>query len=496
MLHSLRTRLALSHMLPVLVLVPLLSVILLYQLERRYFLENLAQELAVQADLIAVFTGRDSFLWQDPLMAASLVRTLSVAAPLNIALINSESRLLATNMGSQDVRIGERVNDAIVLHALDGQRAWTINYRAEQTGRAIDVAVPVYRSSRWVIGVRWIVGVVRLSYALPDIQQRINDLRGLVLPAIFVGALIAVMVGLLLAQSLAKPLLALTRTISGFSPGKPPSPIDVAGPMEIQTLSMTFYRLAQRLHELEQTRSLLLSGVVHEVARPLGAIKLGAQTIMGANDLALAHSLAQGIDERVDALLPHLDDLALLGEIEVQGLRLQLEPVDVASVIHAQCELVANLAANKGLTLHCEIDERLPVIQADARRLGQIVGNLLHNAVKYTPAGGEIRVTGEVESSGGRPNQLCIQVADSGPGVAPAERERIFQFFYRNSSQRRIHQGMGLGLALARQLAEAHGGSLTVEDAPEGGALFVLCLPISPTNSAQFSASVGSLRSP
>jgi two-component system sensor histidine kinase BaeS len=169
----------------------------------------------------------------------------------------------------------------------------------------------------------------------------------------------------------------------------------------------------------------------------------------------------------------------------VQGLHLQLEPVDMASVIHAQCDLVATMAANKGLALDCHVDEALPVIQADARRLGQIVGNLLHNAVKYTPAGGKIRVSGAVESTPGGGEQICIEVADSGPGIAPAERERIFQFFYRNPSQRRIHQGMGLGLALARQLAEAHEGSLTVEGAPEGGALFVLCLPVPSEDPAQ-----------
>lgn len=106
-------------------------------------------------------------------------------------------------------------------------------------------------------------------------------------------------------------------------------------------------------------------------------------------------------------------------------------------------------------------------------RLGQIVGNLLDNAIKYTPHAGEIRVRVRAEAS-----SVQVLVGDSGPGIDPSEHERIFDFLYRSPHQERVREGMGIGLALSRRLAEAHGGTLTVQNDTDGpGALFVLSLP-------------------
>ena len=110
---------------------------------------------------------------------------------------------------------------------------------------------------------------------------------------------------------------------------------------------------------------------------------------------------------------------------------------------------------------------------ADPMRLRQIVGNLLDNAIKYTPNGGRIRVVVSADADGVR-----LAVGDSGPGIDPSELERIFDFLYRSPRQERVREGMGIGLALSRRLAEAQGGTLTAHNRGEGrGALFVLSLP-------------------
>ena len=116
----------------------------------------------------------------------------------------------------------------------------------------------------------------------------------------------------------------------------------------------------------------------------------------------------------------------------------------------------------------------MPIIEGDPHRLGQIVGNLLHNACKYTSEQGKITVTTTTENQ-----RVVLCVSDTGPGIVPGEEERIFEFFYRNPALRKIHQGMGIGLAVARQLAEAHGGTLTVAQKPGSGATFCLRLPLS-----------------
>jgi signal transduction histidine kinase len=105
--------------------------------------------------------------------------------------------------------------------------------------------------------------------------------------------------------------------------------------------------------------------------------------------------------------------------------------------------------------------------------------NLLHNALKYTLAGGQVTVTARLAPAhNGDTPQILVEVSDTGPGIAPSEQEHIFDFFYRSPAQRRIHQGMGIGLALARQLALRHGGDLSVTSAEGEGSTFTLRLPV------------------
>jgi two-component system sensor histidine kinase BaeS len=286
----------------------------------------------------------------------------------------------------------------------------------------------------------------------------------------------------MLARSLGAPLLHLTEAVARFSPEKSPEFLPEQGPDELKTLAITFNRQSRHLYELERTRKILLSGIVHELGRPLGSIKTAAQTIQHNEDRMLCAELAGGISDQIDQLRLQIDDLALLGELEVQGLLLNCEPVDLGELVEGQCRQFARLAAHQGLTLTCQLPAMLPLIVADPQRIGQVLSNLLNNACKYTPAGGHIQVLATVDSGQDGADAVLISVADDGLGIALSEQESIFQLFYRSPSQRRIHEGMGIGLALARQLVEAHGGSLEVVSLPGQGATFCLRLPIGQSN--------------
>jgi signal transduction histidine kinase len=228
---------------------------------------------------------------------------------------------------------------------------------------------------------------------------------------------------------------------------------------------------------LERSRQALLTGIVHELGRPLGAIKAAAQTIRNSADHQLAVDLAAGINDQVDELRLQIDDLTLLGEMELEGLRMALAPVDIVELLEHQTRQFASFAANRGIVLTCAPVSALPLLNADPKRVEQIIGNLVHNALKYTPRGGTVRITARLADAHGVP-QVCVDVADTGPGIAPDEQERIFELFYRSPAQRRLHQGVGIGLFLARHLAERHRGTLTVVSAEGQGATFTLCLPV------------------
>src|SRR5690606_3014284 len=133
-----------------------------------------------------------------------------------------------------------------------------------------------------------VVGVVRLSNSLEEIRRRVAPLRFLFWITLGAGAGLSVLLGLVLAQSLAAPLQRLATAVAGFTPTSPPQPVPETGPTEVRTLAASFTRMGRRLYDLEQSRMVLLTGIVHELGRPLGAIKAAAQTIRGSQDVELA----------------------------------------------------------------------------------------------------------------------------------------------------------------------------------------------------------------
>ena len=185
--------------------------------------------------------------------------------------------------------------------------------------------------------------------------------------------------------------------------------------------------------------------------------------------------LAEGIDEQVDQLRLLLDDLTLLAQSEMQELNLNLEETDIGALVRAESHRSEGKMRSKSIALSCQVVADLPRLWVDPVRISQILGNLLDNAYKYTPAGGRVVVSAAQEGAG-QDAPVVIRVRDTGPGIDPVDQENIFQFFYRSPNQTRIQEGMGIGLALARRLAEAHGGTLTVAEGDGEGAEFVLRL--------------------
>jgi signal transduction histidine kinase len=485
MFDSLRTRLALSHTIPVLLFVALLGTTLLYQLERNYFLNNLAAELTAQGAIIASFMREEPQLWHNTGLAQFALEQLQTRLSAQIMLIDPYGDVIAASWFDDANLIGYTVDSPVVAAALQGNAGWSLNSTTLPPGQILDVAVPV------MVAPGRVLGVVRLSHSLAEIQRRLAPLRGLLWITLGVGATLSLILGITLAQSLASPLQRLAQAVTRFQPNTPLEPVAESGPTEVRTLAAAFNQMGARLIELENSRRALLTGIIHELSRPLGAIKAAAQTIRNSPDHALALELAGGIDDQVDQMRLQIEDLVLFSELEYQGLRMVSSPLDLGELVETQCRQFLGQAVDRKIDLTCQVSTTLPLIQGDPKRLSQIVDNLIHNALKYTPAGGAVAVNAQINPAD--PQQVLVTVADNGPGIAPLEQERIFQMFYRSPSQQRRHQGMGIGLALARQLAEGHGGALTVASVEGAGSTFTLHLPIAPPavgTSSHLSASV------
>ena len=237
-----------------------------------------------------------------------------------------------------------------------------------------------------------------------------------------------------------------------------------------------------RLHRLERVRRDFVSNVSHELRTPVTAVRIMAETLEngGLEDATAAADFVHRIGLEATHMAQMVEELLELSTIE-SGLRpLAHERVSLESLL-AAVDRLRPLASDKGVALVVTIADGSPEIAGDAGRLGQVMRNLVHNAIKFTPPGGRI----DVEASPGDTGRVVLHCRDTGVGIAPDDLPRIFERFWKaDSSRQRDGEGSGLGLAIVRHVVEAHGGSVSVVSEPRRGSTFTVELPAAPEQPA------------
>ena len=178
------------------------------------------------------------------------------------------------------------------------------------------------------------------------------------------------------------------------------------------------------------------------------------------------------MEVEVDALTQMVQELLELSRIESGKVQLELSPVATAPFVAQSCERLQAQANRADVALLVEVPETLPPVQIDVTRMQQVLTNLIHNAIKFTPVGGTIRVSACADS----PEQVTIAVADTGVGIAYDDLTRIFERFYK-ADRARAGGGTGLGLAIAKHIVQAHGGRIWAESLPGKGSTFYFTVP-------------------
>jgi len=219
---------------------------------------------------------------------------------------------------------------------------------------------------------------------------------------------------------------------------------------------------------LERMKSDFLSVVSHELKTPLHSIKGFVDIIlMGKTGTIneLQRDFLSTVRQQTDHLQRQIDDLLEFSRLESGQVKLYVEEVALPVLAARVVDKLAPLAQEKELTLHNLLAADFPVVEGDRLRLEQVLTNLVENGVKFTPAGGQVTVEG-VDLG----NEVQVTVSDTGIGVPPAERERIFDRFYQvDSGAERSYRGAGLGLTICKHIVAHHGGRIWVEDhAPQG----------------------------
>ncbi|NTW97919.1 MAG: HAMP domain-containing protein, partial [Oscillochloris sp.] len=310
----------------------------------------------------------------------------------------------------------------------------------------------------------------------PPLQQFQAVVQQALLVSGFAALAAAVVVSLFVSRRIVEPLLTLTNVSKRLAQGFYRERTRIASDDEIAQLSQSVNQLADALDQTEQRRLALLADVTHELRTPLATIGGYMEGLIDGvvKPSPETFSLILHESSRLQRLI---EDLELLSRVEAGQLPVVARSIDIGGLIDAIRVQFEPLFASNQVRLRIEAPMRLPAVWADPDRIDQVLINLLSNAYRYTPVGGEVVLRATIMAE-----MLAIEVSDSGVGIDAEHLPHIFERFYRvDKSRARQSGGSGIGLAIVRHLVYAQGGDISVWSAGKGqGTSFTFTLPLAP----------------
>ncbi|MGQ9666364.1 MAG: sensor histidine kinase [Anaerolineae bacterium] len=300
--------------------------------------------------------------------------------------------------------------------------------------------------------------------------QAVN--RSILFGALIAGA-VAILVTLVMSDRILRPIEHLTAAAQRMEKGDLSVRVQVDSQDEIGKLAHAFNAMANSLALQEQLRRNLVSDVAHELRTPLTNLRGYLEAVRDGLLQPDAH-LIENLYEETMLLNRLVSDLHELSQAEAGQLNLVRRPTHVGDIVQRVMDAFGWQVEERSLTLRVDVPADLPLVDVDPERIGQVLRNLLSNAILHTPAGGTI----DIVARAGR-EWVSMAVKDTGEGIPPEHLPYVFDRFYRvDKSRSRLTGGVGLGLAIAKQLVEAHGGSIQVQSTVGQGSIFTFTLPV------------------
>jgi two-component system OmpR family sensor kinase/two-component system sensor histidine kinase BaeS len=313
-----------------------------------------------------------------------------------------------------------------------------------------------------VVGATVIFWTLATALGAPDMVG--NVARGVALLIVVYGFLFTARS----LRRLAAPTGDVIEAVGRVADGDLSTRVRERGPREARALARAFNAMTSRLEAGEEQRRRLLADVSHELRTPLSVVQGNLEALVdGVHPADEAHLVA--ILDETKVLSRLVEDLRTLSLAESGALALHREAIDIGTLVRETVESFASQAQPAGVALEAAVSRGLPHADADPVRAREILTNLIANALRYTPRGGQVTVTAKAEAAA-----LAIDVQDTGAGIAPERIGRIFDRFYKSPESR----GAGLGLAIAKQLVEAHGGEISATSVLGKGTDIRFTLPV------------------
>ena len=294
--------------------------------------------------------------------------------------------------------------------------------------------------------------------------------------AILYGALgavgLALLLGALLARTIARPVQDMTEATQAIAQGQLGHQVPVRTQDEIGRLAKSFNQMSADLSDSVQQRRQMTADIAHDLRTPLSVI-MGYTESLSDGKFKGSPEIYRIMHKETQHLNRLIDDLRTLSLADAGELPLTCRPVAPHELLSRIAEAHQVQAQQKNISLRMETADGLPLINVDPDRMVQVLGNLVNNAIRFTPENGEIWLTAVTTA-----NQLQFNIKDTGLGIAAADLPHIFNRFYKGDTARHHSSDSGLGLAIARSIVEAHNGQIKAASSPGEGTTFTITLPI------------------
>jgi signal transduction histidine kinase len=474
MFHSLRSRLWWSYVLITMAALAVVAVVLfIYIIQNPSTYRQASARLTVVASLLR--KNETNLINLAPAQLQARIQQVGQNSAVRIVLFNKKRQVVAdsqpTQEGSLQMPLFPRLRISSVLKDQSGE-FWLYIVQHLNDGGWLLVAVP--------------------RPAVPLLTILSDELILPILGAAIVALIISLLVAFWLARWIGEPLQRVV-VASHQMPSTHTGPISLRGPHEVQELTRAFNDMNNRVQTSRKSQRDFVANVSHELKTPLTSVQGFAQAILDgtADTPESRQQAARIIYNEAGSMHRMVLDLLDLARLDAGTLDLQRAPVDLPTLLNSLTEKFTPQAHAAGVAIKIDSDA-LPPVTGDGDRLAQVFTNLVDNALKNTPAGGEITLRARLA---GPPNPseagswVQVEVADTGVGISPEALPHIFERFYQADPSRPGGEkhGTGLGLAIVKEIVEAHGGKIDVRSTPNAGSVFTIILPVTTTPEASLS---------
>ncbi|MBT9166792.1 MAG: Alkaline phosphatase synthesis sensor protein PhoR [Syntrophomonadaceae bacterium] len=466
MFNSIRTKLTVTYIVLILAVLLVTSFFLLNTLEQYYISY---QYLILEAAAHPVASEAVANLREAPNVVTLSNMAEEYGRQYRIRVIITDHR---QRVQGDSLRVGGLVGTTLerteIAAALAGEQGRSIQYSYQSRQWVMQVAVPIIFDDS-------IIGVVFIASSLSDVYAVLDSVRDFLLLATVLSLLFAGLLGVYFAHHITVPIESLTAATEQIARGDLTQRVSVRSKDEIGRLAGQFNHMAGRLQEMTRQLREFVSNASHEMRTPLTSLNILVKSLREYPlEAEEREEFLADIDQEVERLIHLVESLLDLTRLDRLGTDDTMSMTDIVPTVRNTLEILKKRADEKRIALEYSLPESTEPVFAVLHQVKQVVFNLVDNAIKYTPEGGHVQVRLFQEAEG-----LLLSVTDSGIGIPPEHREKIFERFYRVDKARSREQGgTGLGLAIVKEIVTRHGGEILVEDNENGlGTTFIVTWP-------------------